>query len=357
MSKPQVTLTFAGDHDQLTKSFEAVGQSAKDMEGKVEDAGRGFDTAADKFDDVDTKAMGFRDTVTGVQDSVKGFGQILKGDFSGDALLTAGMGIGDLASGFTNLLVPSMKSAVSWLGKTRVGMLAQAAASGVVKAATAVWTGVQWLLNAALSANPIGIVVIAIAAFVAAVVIAYNKSDTFRKIVDAAFKAVGNVIKWWWENIVKRYFGFVTGAIKTVGGWFTDLPGKIGRAFSGLFNIITRPFRAAFNFVADAWNNTVGKLRWDVPGWVPGIGGNSIGAPQLPKFHTGINRVPGAPGSEMLAVLQAGERVSRAGEPVTVTLVLQSAGAKLDDALVEIISRAVRTRGGNVQLVLGAGNG
>lgn len=46
-------------------------------------------------------------------------------------------------------------------------MLASAAVTGVVTAA-------QWLLNAALTANPIGLIVVAIAAFVAALVLAYN---------------------------------------------------------------------------------------------------------------------------------------------------------------------------------------
>jgi hypothetical protein len=60
----------------------------------------------------------------------------------------------------------------------------------LVKAATVAWTAVQWLLNAALTANPIGIVTVAVAALVAGIVIAYNKSETFRDIVQAALAAV-----------------------------------------------------------------------------------------------------------------------------------------------------------------------
>ena len=72
---------------------------------------------------------------------------------------------------------------------------AWAAAQAIAKAATVAWTAVQWLLNAALSANPIGLVVIAIAALVVGLVIAYKKSETFRKIVDAAFNAVWDIAK------------------------------------------------------------------------------------------------------------------------------------------------------------------
>ena len=51
-------------------------------------------------------------------------------------------------------------------------------------------TAAQWLLNAALDANPIAIVVIAIAALVAGLILAYKTSGTFRKIVNEAFGAV-----------------------------------------------------------------------------------------------------------------------------------------------------------------------
>jgi hypothetical protein len=62
----------------------------------------------------------------------------------------------------------------------------------------------------------------------------------------------------------------VTGS----GSLFQAIPGiLINEAFGGIFSIMTWPFRTAFNFIADAWNNTIGRLSWSVPGWVPGIGG------------------------------------------------------------------------------------
>ena len=65
-----------------------------------------------------------------------------------------------------------------------------AATQAVITAATAAWTAVQWLLNAALTANPIGIVVVAIAALVAGIILAWRHSETFRNIVTGAFNAV-----------------------------------------------------------------------------------------------------------------------------------------------------------------------
>ena len=74
--------------------------------------------------------------------------------------------------------------------KNKAATLATAAAQGVVKAATIAWTGVQTVLNVVLSANPIGLVIMAIGALVSAVVYAYNNCESFGKIVDKVWEAI-----------------------------------------------------------------------------------------------------------------------------------------------------------------------
>lgn len=91
-----------------------------------------------------------------------------------------------------------------------------------VRAVTAAWTGVQWLLNAALSANPIGLVVIAIAALVAGLIYAWQNSETFRNIVTGAWEAV--------KSGISNAVSFIQGAIS----WFGQLPGLVGGWFGGM---------------------------------------------------------------------------------------------------------------------------
>lgn len=74
--------------------------------------------------------------------------------------------------------------------KNRVATLAVSAAQKVVTAATAAWTGVQKILNLVLTANPIGIVITAIGALVAAVIWAYDNCEGFRQIVDKVWEAI-----------------------------------------------------------------------------------------------------------------------------------------------------------------------
>lgn len=206
-------------------------------------------------------------------------------------------------------------------------------------------TAAQWLWNAAMTANPIGLIIVGIAALVAAIVLIATKTTWFQDLWETVWGGIVAYFKWVVGNYQKAWELIVTG-VKWVGDNITKLPGLIKSAFVGLFNILTWPFRTAFNFIADAWNNTVGRLQWSVPSWVPAIGGNSIGAPRLPKFHQG-GVMPGAPGTEGIALLQAGERITRANKVDDGTHVI----IEFTGDVIEYLAGEVRSRGGSVQVL------
>lgn len=87
-------------------------------------------------------------------------------------------------------LVKTMQTLNIAAATTRVRTLAVAASAKIAAAASAVWKGVQVALNVVLSANPIGLVVMAIGALVTAVIAAYNNCDGFRQVLDKAWEAV-----------------------------------------------------------------------------------------------------------------------------------------------------------------------
>lgn len=322
----QVTLTFAGETKSVEDAFSRTGTAAKRMSDDVDDSGDGFRRAGEAADEVDTKAMGFRDTLTGVQDSLAGVASLSKGP-SFEGFLLLGAGIGDLGSGFYNFLIPALE-------KTKLATLAKAGADKVAAAGARMWAAAQWVMNASLWASPITWIVVGIIALVAVIVLIAVKTDWFSRAWRASWSWIKSAASSTWEFIKK-------------------IPGWIGTAFGKVADFVSRPFKAGFNAVARAWNATVGKLSWTVPGWVPVIGGNSISVPHLPTFHAG-GTVPGAPGQNVLAMLQAGETVtSVAGGGGAMTLVIDSAGSRLDDLLVEVLRHAIGDRGGNVQVVLG----
>ena len=127
--------------------------------------------------------------------------------------------------------------------------LAYAAASGVVRAATLAWIGVQWLLNAALNANPIGIAVVAIAALVGGIILAYKKSETFRNIVHAVWNgiktAVSATVNWFTQTAWPAIKGFFTKIGDVVG----KVVGFIKRNWKLLLAIITGPIGLAVMLV------------------------------------------------------------------------------------------------------------
>lgn len=84
----------------------------------------------------------------------------------------------------------------------------------------------QWLLNAAMSANPIGIVVIAIAALVAGFIALYNKSETFRNAVNALWDAV--------KGAFTKIGQTIGNIAKAVGEKFTEIKEKIGAVWDGI---------------------------------------------------------------------------------------------------------------------------
>ena len=127
------------------------------------------------------------------------------------------------------------------------------AEAGATTAAATAQTG----LNVALAANPIGLMVIAIAALIAGLVLAYKKFEGFRNIVDSVFSVIQTV---------------VSGSISVIKGYFETLFGF---------------YKGIFNGIASLWNNTVGKLSFKVPSWVPGLGGKGFDVPNIPMLAEG----------------------------------------------------------------------
>ena len=117
--------------------------------------------------------------------------------------------------------------------RQRAATIASAVAAKAVQAATIAWTGVQWLLNAALTANPIGLVVLAIGLLVAGFIVAWKHSETFRNIVTAAFNAIKSVgvtvISFVWNLISGFFLDLLRGAAKAFG-WVPGLGPKLKQA-------------------------------------------------------------------------------------------------------------------------------
>ena len=143
------------------------------------------------------------------------------------------------------------------IGGIAVTILALNAAMKVYAAAQMIVNGVVAVFNALLFANPVTLVILAIVAFIAILTALYFKFETVRKIVDTVFQAM------------------LKGGKAVFDGLTTY--------FTAIFNI----YKSLFNGIAKLWNNTVGKLSFEIPSWVPVIGGNGFSVPTIPMLADG----------------------------------------------------------------------
>jgi phage-related minor tail protein len=202
----------AGAADKMDKTLGDTGQA------RIETMKRGFEQWTQKMAGSDG-ALG---TVTA---SVVGFG--------GPVLGAAGS-VGQMVSG---LAAMNAKLVI-----TKTGTVLLTVAQKTARGAAVIWTGAQWLLNAALTANPIGLVVVAIGLLVAALVIAYKKSDKARDVMKAAFGSIvrfaldmaGDVV-----HAAEHAFGWMPGIgpkLKRAAGEFDDFKKKVNDSLSGVKN-------------------------------------------------------------------------------------------------------------------------
>lgn len=167
-----------------------LGKAAKD----AKTYGKSLETVGDGADRSEARVLGLKDTVDGTAAIMAGPGK------AGIAAYLQGWA--DLASGVANFVVPAIKAISVASIRTAVTTAASTVATKAAAAASKAWAAAQWLLNAALTANPIGLAVAAIAGLVAVLVVAYRKSETFREIVDGAFRAVGKAAGWLKDKVV-----------------------------------------------------------------------------------------------------------------------------------------------------------
>ena len=188
--------------------------------------------------------------------------------------------------------------------RNTVATIASTAASIAAGAATKVFAAGQWLLNAALAANPIGLVIVAIAALVAGIILAYKHSETFRNVVNAVFSflktAVAAAIGFignHWKLIVTLIVGPIAlVAIQVVKHWsaikaatqkvWSAIKAAVSTYINAVKTIVGTAVKAVIAYF-NTWAAIVGKVR----GWFEAI----VSAIRS-KLSEAVNSVKSIPG-------------------------------------------------------------
>ena len=103
--------------------------------------------------------------------------------------------------------------------------------------AVKVWIAVQKILNAVLAANPILFVITVIAGLISAIIVAYQESETFRRIINGLW-----------------------AAIKEVGQIIAEVAGEIVEFFQPAIDNLTESFRQLWEFLKLRINQELDNL-------------------------------------------------------------------------------------------------
>lgn len=170
---------------------------------------------------------------------------------------------------------------------SRVAQLAASAATGVATAA-------QWAWNAALTANPIGIVIVAIAALVGALVWFFTQTEAGRAIFQSVFafiqSTVNSVVRWFMGTLVptfQRVWSSVQSGLGALGGFFSstwsNVLGNVGGFIGNLVGIFSSLPGRIMGALGGLAGMLVGVGRNMVQGLIDGVGGMIGNAVQAVK--------------------------------------------------------------------------
>jgi phage-related minor tail protein len=297
-----------------------------------------------EIDELMATLAGNEDTVNGLADETEGWQEKLA-KLKNEGLVAIEP-IASTVFGLLNDGVPILRSVGQWMQNNagtvkilaialgsiaaailllNVGLKIYHGVMMVVRTATLIWTGVQWLLNTAFLGFPLFWIIAAVLAVVAIVFLLVKHWDTVTAALGVAWEFIKDTAITVW-NAIKDFFiglwdtitGFIGKAIDKVKdiffrfhplgiiianwggivdwvkgmwdkviGFVKGIPGRVKSGLSNLRSMLMAPFKAAFNGVSSLWNRTLGQVSFTVPTWVPGVGGRGWSFPNMPTLAQG----------------------------------------------------------------------
>ena len=247
---------------------------------------------------------GLKNTIT---DTFSNIGPMLKNFCEGgistfcDALSTAM----DLASGAISVieaLSPVIGAVAGAIITYKGAVMLWNAAETAKNVVMGISTAAQWALNVAMTANPIGIVIVAIGALVGAFIVLWNKSEGFRNFWINLWEKVKAIVTSAWEGI-KAGFEKIKNGISAVKE-------KVSTMWNGVKEKTSELWGGVKNVVSEKLNNI--KSAYDAHGG--GLKGATFAAIEGVKeyYRTGYDAINQLTGGKL------GEVVNAVGEKMEV---------------------------------------
>ena len=165
---------------------------------------------------------------------------------------------GALSDAFTAIkpfltdFISGLAGAVTWIQDNINWIGPLAAGIGIVVGVIGLWTAAQWLLNAALTANPIGLVVVGIGLLIGAIILLVQNWDT---------------VVAWITQVWGGFIGWITAGLNAFVGWWNGIWAQVGAFIAAVWNTIVATVRGVWN---GFWGWVVGAVGGFL-GWWNGI--------------------------------------------------------------------------------------
>jgi hypothetical protein len=221
-------------------------------------------------------------------------------------------------------------------------------AVGLYKVATGSATAAQIGLNTALLANPIGLVVAAVAALVAGLIYFFTQTKLGQEV---------------WANFTKFLGSAMTSAGEVIKGVWTGISSFMKSTINGILGFI----QSFSNGIIDGINavvRAINSIQVTIPSWIPGIGGKKFGFDlrqlsriNIPRLAEGGIVMP-QPGGVLANLAEAGRPeavipLDRAGDfgstnnnyNITVNAGMGADGTRIGEQIVNEILKFERSSG------------
>lgn len=252
---------------------------------KVRQLSDGFQLAVSAVGDFINAHGGISGVITTVEILVGAFVAVKTAMMIGGIISAVSTAFGVLTGVMGALIIANIASVIE-TGILVAMYAGETIAAGAAAVATGVMTAAQWALNAALTANPIGIIIALIVAFVAGIVYLWNTNEGFRNAIISIWEAIKGAFSAAWEGIQAAWsacapffqavwdgivavfnavVGFFVGIYQAEWDGIMAVWGAAVGFFEGIVSGIQSAFSNISQFIIDAFNGAVTFLQ-ELPG-------------------------------------------------------------------------------------------
>lgn len=178
-------------------------------------------------------------------------------------LATAGLGGMAVAATGVATVIAGFSFVAAQINLLRHSTMLASVSMKLARGAALAWQGAQWLLNAAMAANPIGLFIAGVAAAIAIGYLLYKNWDKVRAYMERL-----------WDSPAAAVVAFISGPIgwiiyaaaglishwEEVKAWFTLLWNDPGAALSQFTEMVKNKFATMKQYVLDCWETMKSAL-------------------------------------------------------------------------------------------------